>query len=164
MHFPGFRLKRSAFTTTGMISVIAIVVFSCKKSDPATMTDPGTGNPPASIFDTIFGTHQGTCYYYRKTFSTGTEQFDTIPNSTLELTKLDSMWYSISGCATYDYVKHIHEGWSATDTVVGYEYFQGGNHWTLKIDLLQHTILAEHVFIPGTSSPYYEKYTGKWDF
>lgn len=119
--------------------------------------------PEKTIFDTLFDKHTGVCYYYRKQLNTGAEQFDTTANSELVMTRIDSTWYNISGCATYDLVKHYYEDWDVNDTIVGYDYYQGSNHWSLEINLIERSIVAERVYTPG-GALYFEKYKGIWAF
>jgi hypothetical protein len=140
-----------------IIAGLLVLLFSCNKT--AEPMPP----PENTIFDTLFAKHTGVCFYYRKQLDTGAEQFDTTANSELDMTRIDSTWYNISGCATYNLVKHYYEDWDVNDTIVGYDYYQGSNHWSLEINLIERSIVAEHVYTPG-GALYFERYKGIWEF
>ena len=123
----------------------------------------GCGKDDSSLkTETLLGQHSGVCYHYSKHLDNGVEQYDTTYNSILEFKKVDETYTSVSGCgATNNIVLPDY-----VDTVYSWSGYLGSQsyYWEIRISNTDKTIETSYKVTNPGGFPFWEQYTGKWEF
>lgn len=147
------------------LTLFFVIIVSCSPVE-VTIIEPAPVEPAPNWIDSIAGKWSGICAHAYRHDVQGqlVTDRDTSFSSMLEIVKIDSTLFSITGCGTKPatWGNYLFPEDLPTDTVLHFTYHVSSMSWNLDINIKDRIITTSHVIVSG--GPYFESWSGYWKF